>query len=226
VLAAKQATTTIPIVVGIAGSLVEEGLVASLARPGGNVTGLEIRDFELLGKRLELLKDAVPTLSRIAVLVSPTERQHDHVPRNIEAEARALSVQLQRVEADAPEAFEGAFAAMGHGKADALLIPEGPLFARNRHRLLELALRHRLPTACGGRHFAEAGCLLAYGVNVSDACQRSAVYIDKILKGAKPTELPVERPDKISLVVNRKTAEALGLTLSPVFLSQADEVIH
>jgi putative tryptophan/tyrosine transport system substrate-binding protein len=224
--AAKQATTTIPIVIGVENNMVEEGFVANLARPGGNLTGMELRAIELTGKRLQLLKEAVPTITRVAVLVNPTLSGHERVPGNIEAEARALGVQLQRVEAGGPDTFEAAFAAMAEASADALLIMEDAIFARNRHRLLDLARLHRLPTVSGGRHFAEAGSLLSYGADVREFCQRSAVLADKILKGAKPADLPVERADKFYLVVNLKTAQALGLTLSPVFLSQADEVLR
>jgi putative ABC transport system substrate-binding protein len=223
--AVKQATTTIPIVIGVESNVVEEGLVAGLARPGGNLTGMELWDLELTGKRLQLLKDAVPTTARVAVLVNPTLSVHERVPGHIAPEARALGVQLQRVEADGPDTFEAAFAAMAQGGADALLIMEGATFARNRQRLLELARLHRLPTMAGGRHFAEAGSLLSYGADVRELCQRSAVLVDKILKGAKPSDLPVERADKFYLVVNLKTAQALGLMLSPTFLVQADEVI-
>jgi ABC-type uncharacterized transport system substrate-binding protein len=224
--AAKQATTTIPIVIGVENNMVEEGFVANLARPGGNLTGMELRAIELTGKRLQLLKEAVPTITRVAVLVNPTLSGHERVPGNIEAEARALGVQLQRVEAGGPDTFEVAFAAMAEASADALLIMEDAIFARNRHRLLDLARLHRLPTVSGGRHFAEAGSLLSYGADVREFCQHSAVLVDKILKGAKPADLPVERADKFYLVVNLKTAQALGLTLSPVFLSQADEVLR
>jgi putative ABC transport system substrate-binding protein len=226
VRAAKQATTTIPIIIGVATELVEQGFVESLARPGGNLTGLDIRDLELLGKRLELLREAIPTISRVAVLVNAASRHQDQVPNNIEPEARALGVQLQRVEADGPETFEGAFATMVQGGANALMILEAAPFARHRQRLAELALQHRLPTMTGSRSFAEAGSLLAYGVSILELCQRSAVFVDKILKGAKPATLPVERAYKFSLVVNLKTAQALGLTLSPVFLLRADETIE
>jgi putative tryptophan/tyrosine transport system substrate-binding protein len=225
VQAVKQVTTTIPIVIGVESNVVEEGLVAGLARPGGNLTGMELRDLELTGKRLQLLKEAVPTIARVAVLVDPILSVHKRVPDNIESEARALGMQLQRVEAGGPDTFEAAFAAMEQGGADALLIMEGATFARNRQRLLDLALLHRLPTMSGGRHFAEAGSLLAYGADVREICQRSAVLVDKILKGATPTTLPVERADRFYLVVNLKTAQALGLTLSPTFLFQVDEVI-
>lgn len=225
-LAAKQATTTIPIVVGVANELVALGLVESLARPGGNLTGLDLRRNDLMRKRLELLKDAVPTLSRVAVLVDPMNPLYAGVPQNIAPEARALSVQLQRVEARRLEAFEGAFAAMVQGRADALMLPEGPPFgARERQRLLELALQHRLPTICSHRGWSQDGCLLTYGAYVEDLCERSAGLVDKILKGATPAHLPVELAHEFYLAVNLKTAETLGLRLPPTFLAQADEVI-
>jgi putative ABC transport system substrate-binding protein len=187
---------------------------------------MELLDVELAGKRLELLKEAVATITRVAVLVDPTYRGHDHIPDRIEREAQALGVQLQRVEASSAEAFEAAFAAMGQGGAEALMMMDTALFARHRQRLLELAVRYRLPTMSGGRHFAEAGSLLAYGAYPRDLCHRSAVLVDKILKGAKPANLPIEQPTTFKLVINLKTAQALGLTLPPLFLAQADEVLR
>src|SRR5262249_16698235 len=188
-------------------------------------TGMELRAIELTGKRLQLLKEAVPTIARVAVLVNPTLSGHEGVPGNIEAEARALGVQLQRVEAGSPDAFEAAFAPLGQAGADGLLIMEDAIFARNRQRLLELARLYRLPTMSGGRHFAEAGSLMSYGADVRDLCQRSAVLVDKILKGATPANLPVERADKFYLVVNLQTAQGPRLTLAPTVLVQAGEVI-
>lgn len=223
--AAKQATTAIPLVVGVGVDFVEHGLVASLARPGGNVTGLEHRDIDLTGKRLELLKQAVPTAARVAVLIDPANPAHAPIPRNIEAEARALRVELQRVKADGPEAFDKAFAAMARGRANALMIPEGAMFSRNRQRIFELATANRLPTISGGQHFAVAGSLVSYGANVSDICRRSAVFVDKILKGSKPADLPVERPAKFELVVNLKTAKAIGVAVPTDLLARADRVI-
>lgn len=224
--AAHQATKSIPIVIGVAGFLVEQGMAASLARPGGNVTGFEHADIELGGKRLQLLKEAIPGIARVAVLVDPTMRVYDAVPRNFEPEARSLGVRLQRVEAGSPDDFEGAFAAMVRERADALIIADLPLFIRNSRRLFELALIHRLPTISGYRRYAEAGSLIAYGANVADLCRRSATYVDKILKGARPSDLPVERPDKFDLVINRKTATALGLTIPSSLVISADEVIQ
>jgi putative ABC transport system substrate-binding protein len=225
VLAAKRATVTIPIVVGVARDLVEQGIVSSLARPGGNITGMELRDSEIIGKRLELLKQTLPKASRVAVLVNPKDPSHAHVPGNIEPEARILRVQLQRLEASGPQAFDKAFSAMVQGRADALLLPESAMLSENRRRIFELAMSKRLPTAAGGPHFAEAGSMLSYGANVRDICRRSAIFVDKILKGTKPADLPVERPAKFDLVVNLKTAKKIGLTIPQSVLYRADKVI-
>ena len=224
-LAAKQATTTIPIVVGVAIDLIEKGLAESLPRPGGNLTGLELRPVELAGKRLQLFKETVPTITRVAVLVDPAWTAHTSIPNAIAREARALGVQLQRVEARTPAAFEAAFAAMARGRADALMIMESEVFAAHRQQLATLALRHRLPAMSYGPHHAEAGSLLAYGADPRELCQRSAVFVDKILKGAKPADLPIERAHKFPFVINLKTAKALGLTISPSLLARADHVI-
>ncbi|MSP37798.1 MAG: ABC transporter substrate-binding protein [Deltaproteobacteria bacterium] len=226
VLTAKQATATIPIVVGVSIDLVEQGIVFSLAHPGGNITGMELRDTEIIEKRLEILKEALPKASRVAVLVNSNDPGHAIIPKNIEPEARALKVRLQRVEASAPDAFAKAFVAMVQGRTDALLIPEGSMFSQNRQRLLELAISKRLPTAAGGSHFADAGSLLSYGANVGDLCRRSATVVDKILKGRKPTELPVERAQKFEFVVNLKTAKQIGVTVPPNVLVRADRVIR
>jgi putative tryptophan/tyrosine transport system substrate-binding protein len=224
--AVKRATATIPIVFGVAINSVEEGLVAALSRPGGNVTGLELRDIELTGKRLQLLKEALPTVSRVAVLVNPDLPGHEHVPGNVEPQARALGIQLQRVEARTPETFEAAFSAMVQARAHAAIIMDGTMFARHRHRIFDIALKRKLPTMSGGRHFAEAGGLIAYGAFPRELCQRSAVLVDKILKGAKPADLPVELGDRFYLVLNLKTAKALGLTIPASILVQADQVIE
>ena len=225
VLATKQATATIPIVVGIARDLVEQGIVSSLARPGGNITGMEARDSEIIGKRLELLKQAIPKISRVAVLVNPNDPGHAAIPGNIESEARGLRVQLQRVEASGAEALDKAFASMVRGRADALLLPESPMFSGNRRRISEFAIAKRLATAAGGPHFAETGTLLSYGASVFDLCQRSAFFVDKILKGAKPGDLPIERPTKFDLVINLKTAKQIGVTVPQNVLARADKVI-
>jgi len=226
VLAAKRATTTIPIIAGVARDLVELRIVSSLARPGGNVTGMELRDSEIIGKRLELLKQVLPKASRVAVLVNPNDPGHAVVPANIEAEAGALRVQLQRVEASSSEEIDKAFAAMAQNRADALLLPESAILSANRHRIFELAISRRVPTAAGGSHFAEAGSLISYGANIGDICRRSAVFVDKLLKGSKPAELPVERPSKFETVVNLKTARAIGVKIPADVLAKADKVIR
>jgi putative ABC transport system substrate-binding protein len=223
--AAKRATTTIPIVIGLASNLVEQGLVASLARPGGNLTGMDYRVVAVVTKQLEGLKEAVPTISRVAVLVNPINPTHQGILPDLEPAARALGVQLLQVEAGTPTAFEAAFAAMVQGGAEALLIVNEAMFSAHRQPLLALALRYRLPTVSYGRHFAEAGSLLAYGADSRELCQRSTVFVQKILHGATPANLPVERVDKFPWVINLKTAEALGLTLPPTVLFLADEVL-
>lgn len=225
-LAAKQATTSIPIVVGVAIDLVEIGLTESIARPGGNLTGLELRPVGLAGKRLQLFKEAVPTITRVAVLVDPAWKAHTSIPGVIAREARTLGVQLQRVEAHTPAAFETAFAAMARGRADALMIMESDVFAAHREQLAALAIRHRLPTMSYGPHHAEAGSLLAYGADPRELCQRSAVFVDRILKGTKPADLPIERASRFPFVINLKTAKVLGLTLSPSLLARAERVIN
>lgn len=225
ILALKQATTTIPIVAGVSRDTVELGIVASLARPGGNITGMELRDNEILGKRLEILKETVPRASRVAVIVNSNDTGHASIPKNIEPAARALKLRLQRVEVSGPEAFDKAFAAMLQGRADALLIPEGSMFSQNRQRIFELATSKRLPTAAGGSQFTDAGSLLSYGANIRDMCRRSATLVDKILKGRKPADLPVERADKFEFVVNLKTAKQIGMTIPPNVLARADRII-
>jgi putative tryptophan/tyrosine transport system substrate-binding protein len=223
--AAKRATTTIPIVTAVSNESVEEGLVASLARPGGNLTGLELRTSEVVGKRLEFLKAAVPRISRVAVLSDPAEPAFAGVPRPLAREAQALGVQLQRVEAGEPATFEAVFTAMVAGGADALLIMESALFAARRPQLLALALRHRLPTMAYGRHYAEAGRLMSYGADARELCQRSALFVHKILQWATPADLPIERA-MLQFVINLKTAQALDVTIPAVLLFQADEVIR
>ncbi|MGH7827481.1 MAG: ABC transporter substrate-binding protein [Candidatus Binatia bacterium] len=226
VRALKRATATIPIILGVSRNLVELGIVASLARPGGNITGMDLRDSEIIGKRLELLKEALPKTSRVAVLVDPHDAGHANIPKHIQQEAHALRVQMQRVEASGPEAFGEAFAAMVHDQTDALILPESAMLSQNRHRIFKIAISKRLPTAAGGSHFAEAGSLISYGASVFDVCQRSALFVDKILKGAKPVDLPVERPAKFELVINLKTAKQIGVTIPPNTLARADRVIR
>jgi len=224
--AAKQATTTIPIVVGLASFDATPGLVESLARPGGNLTGLDSMHTEVVGRRLALLKEVVPTITRVALLVDPTNPSHIGGLHNLAAEAQTLGVQLQSIEVNAPETLEGALAAIIEGGAEALMF-EGPLFSGNTlQRILAFASRHRLPTVSGGRNYTTAGVLLGYGMAAYDQCHRSAVFVDKILKGAKPADLPVERAYKFELIVNLQAAKALGLTIPPAVLFQANEVIQ
>jgi putative tryptophan/tyrosine transport system substrate-binding protein len=225
-LAAKQATTTIPIVVAVSEDLVAEGIVASLAWPGGNITGQNLRDPELAGKRLELLKEAVPTITQVAVLVHAADRAHDRVPGHIAAEAQALGVRLQRVAVGDVGTFDRAFGMVTDSGAEALMVMDSAMFNAHREHILEFARTHRLPTVCGVRPYAEAGCLMAYAPDIFDMMRRAAVFVDKILKGAKPGDLPVEQPVKFELVINLKTAKALGLTIPPTLLFQADEVIR
>jgi putative ABC transport system substrate-binding protein len=222
ILAARQATTTIPIVVGSGGDLVAQGIIASFARPGGNITGLTLLT-SLDSKRLELLKEAVPTVTRVALLFNPANPSNPST--TIEAAGRALGMQVQRVEVHHPDALDAAFLAITAGGADALLMHDDSVFITLAERIAEFALQHQLPTIGVRGRFAQAGCLLAYGVHPTDRFRRAAVYVDKIFKGAKPADLPVERADRLFLVVNLKTAKTLGLTLPPTVLVLADEVI-
>ena len=226
VLAAKHATTTIPIVMAGVAYPVESGLVSSLARPGGNITGLASLQHELIGKRLELLKAVLPTVSRVAVLWNPANPAHAVAVREADVATQALGVQLHLVEARGPDAFDRAFAAMTRAHAGALLVLGDPLVFEHRRRLVELAVRSRLPTMHNIRPYVETGGLMAYGPRTTDLRRRAAVYVDKILKGAKPADLPVEQPTTFELIINLKTAEALGLTIPPTLLFQADEVIR
>jgi putative ABC transport system substrate-binding protein len=226
VLAAKQATATIPIVVGAAGDLVAQGLVESLAQPGGNITGMTFFGPELDGKRLERLKAAAPQITRVAVLVNPVNPVSARSPAGLAAEAQTLGVQLHRVEARDPSEFEGAFAAIIESRADALLVANDAVFHAHRHRIIvALAATHRLPAISGIPGFAEAGGLIQYGDSALEMVRRAATHVAEILKGAKPGELPVERPMQFELVINLKTAKELGLTIPPTVLFQADEVM-
>ncbi len=221
---AQHATTTIPIVMAVSGDPVGEGFVASLARPGGNITGLSSRAPELSGKRLELLQEAVPHLSRVAAL------WHRDAPigpylKETQAAAQALGLQLQALEVGSPDALDQAFAAMTREHADALVVLPSAQIGSHQRVVAELAMTHQLPTMFGGRGDAEAGGLMSYGPNYADFYRRAATYVDKILKGTKPADLPVEQPMKFELIINLKTAQALGITIPPLILFQADEVI-
>ena len=228
-LAAKQATRTIPIVFTWAADPVGSGLVTSLARPGGNVTGLSLLAPELVGKRLELLKQAVPGGSRVAALWLPGylgERTEKDMLEAADVAARALGVRLQVVEARGPEDFDRAFSDMTRARAGAVTVQSTGIFFIERQRLVDLAAKNRLPAMYLVREFVDAGGLMSYGANVADLHRRAATYVDKILKGAKPADLPVEQPTKFELVINAKTAKALGLSIPPSLLQRADEVIQ
>ena len=228
-LAAKQATRTLPIVFAAAADPVGSGLVTSLARPGGNVTGLSILAPELVGKCLELLKQAVPGVSRVAVLWQPGalgERTDKDMLKGAEVAARALGVRLQFVEARGPADFDRAFSDMTRARAGALTVLASTMFVNERRRLVDLAAKNRLPAVYPWREFVDAGGLMSYGPNLADLFRRAATYVDKILKGAKPGDLPVEQPTKFELVINLKTAKALGLTIPPSLLQRADQVIE
>jgi putative tryptophan/tyrosine transport system substrate-binding protein len=225
-LAAKHATTTVPIVMAGVGDPVGSGLVASLAQPSGNVTGLAALSPELAGKQLEFLKDVLPTVSRVAVLWNPANPVHALQVRAADVVAQALGVQLHLLEARGPDTFDSAFAAMTSAHAGALLVLGDSMFLQHRRRLAELAATSRLPTMHNVRPYVEAGGLMAYGPSPLDILRRAATYVDKILQGAKPADLPVEQPTKFDLVINLKTAQALGLTIPPSVLFQATEVIR
>jgi putative ABC transport system substrate-binding protein len=224
--AVKHATSTIPIVMAASGDPVETGFVTSLARPGENVTGLSLFAPELSGKRLELLKEAVPAIAHVAVLANPANPTTAAQLRETQRAAQALQVQLHLVEVRGLHDLEHAFAAIRSLRADALLVLLEPMFMSQRARLVELTATGRLPAMYGFREDAEAGALMAYGPNCPDMFRRAATYVDKILKGAKPAALPVEQPTKYELILNLKTAKALGITLPPTLLILADEVIR
>jgi putative ABC transport system substrate-binding protein len=225
-LAAKKATRTIPVVFVGVGEAVEGGLVASLARPGGNLTGLTVLNPEISGKRLELLKESLPSISRVAVLTNPGNPIHTIFWRETRTAAQTLGLQLQPIKVRAPEDFDEALRAATSGRADALLAFDDPLTVGYRARLVALAAKYRLPTMYGLREFPDAGGLLSYGPNFPDQYRRTAIYVDRILKGARPADLAIEQPTKFELVINRKTAKTLGVTIPPSLLLRADEVIE
>jgi putative ABC transport system substrate-binding protein len=225
-LAAKNATSEIPIVMASAGDPVASGFVETLARPGGNITGLSQIAPELAGKRLELLKEIVPELTRVAVLWNPEGTTSPLAWKESQPPARALGLQLHSMEARSGNDFDKAFEEAAAGRAGAVAIMPDPLFAGNVRRIADLAAKSRLPSIFHLREFADAGGLLAYGVDRSAMFRRAATYVDKILKGARPGDLPVEQPTRFELVINLKTAQALGLTIPSSVLLRADEVIQ
>jgi putative ABC transport system substrate-binding protein len=226
VLPAKQATGTIPIVFPVHTDPVGAGLVASLARPGGNVTGLSFSSEDLTGKRMELLKETIPEVSRMAVLWNSPNAAAFVQLKAAEVAARALAVSLQVVEVQGAEDLERAFRVATQGPSGALLVVDDPTTFLLRKRIVGLAAKSRLPAMYGPREFAIDGGLMSYGANLEDMFRRAATYVGKILKGAKPADLPVEQPTKFELVINLKTAKALGLTIPPSLLGRADEVIE
>jgi ABC-type uncharacterized transport system substrate-binding protein len=227
--AAKEATTTVPIVVPVMGDPLGDGLVASLARPGGNITGMTFLGPELATKRLELLKQAVPAISRVAALWHPGaygESTMREMMGKMEAAASALLVQLQLVEVRGAAEFDRAFLAMARERADALIVLPSPMLFSERGHIVDLATRHRLPSIAMAREFADLGGLMAYGASIRDLWRRAAGYVDIILQGTKPADVPVQQPTKFELVINLKTAKALGLEIPPTLLVAADEVIE
>jgi len=224
--AARQTTKTIPIVVPAANDPVESGLVASLARPGGNITGTAVSTIDLAGKRLELLKEALPKLSRVAVLWSPPYEAASLQWKETQAAARRLGLALQSLEVKDPKDFPGAFSAMTRKRPDALLTFVSPLTTAYRPIVVEFATKHRLPTMFAVREDVGAGGLMSYAANVPHIFRRAAGYIDKILKGTKPGDLPIEQPTEFELVINMKTAKTLGLTIPQTLLLRADQVIE
>ena len=228
VRAAKNATKTIPIVmVGTGADPVEAGLVESLARPGGNVTGLTNLTRELGGKRLELLKEAVPKVARVAVLYDPANPASVlEVKEVLPVAARALGLTIQPWEVRAADDFEKVFAALNKQRPDGLYVLAGPLMSANQKRIAGFALKSRLPSMYGNREAVDAGGLMSYGADLADSYRRVAIYVDKILKGAKPADLPVEQPTKFELVINLKTAKQIGVTIPQRVLGRADKVIR
>ncbi len=225
--AAMKSTATIPIVIATAGNPAGDRLIGSFARPGGNVTGLTmLAGPELGGKYLELLKEAAPRVSRVAVLWNPLTAPHTALLKEAGTAARALGLDLQPVSARQPDEIEGAFAAMSGARADGLVVLPDAIFLNLRARIAGLASKSRLPAMYGFREEAEAGGLMSYGASLPELIRRAAGYVDRILKGAKPADLPVERPTRFELVINLKTAKALGLTIPQSLLLRADEVIQ
>jgi putative ABC transport system substrate-binding protein len=227
VVAAKNASARTPIVMFLAIDPVGAGLVASLARPGGNVTGLTVNaGREIYGKQLEMLKTAFPRVSRVAILVNPVYPLYAESRRQIESAAHALRLQQQVTEIRDAGEFDGAFAALTANHPDAIFVPLDSLFYQHRLRLAQLAAKTGLPAMWGAREHAEAGGLMAYGANLPDLARRAASYVDKILKGAKAGDLPVEQPSTFDLVINMKTAKAMHLAISPSLLLQANQLIE
>jgi len=224
---AKEATSTIPIVMMVGGDPVASGFVASLARPGGNITGLATLRPELSGKRLELLKEIVPELLRVAFVASPNNRDYADEKKEIELAAAAFGIKLRVLDVKIPKDVDTAFQTATREKANAVLFRvAGPLAAAQRPQIAAFAVKHRLPTMYDIAEYVEAGGLMSYGVSAIDLARRAATYVDKILKGAKPADLPVEQPIKFEFIINLKAAKQIGLTIPPNVLARADKVIR
>src|SRR5262245_6699440 len=226
VQAAQKATQTIPIVMTLVSDPVEDHIVTSLARPGGNVTGLSLMHPELSGKRLGLLKEVSPRVSRVAVFWSSSTPAYRVILSETETAARALGVQLRVVEVRGPTDFDGAFAAITKERVGALVVLPDAMFRNQHRRIIDLAAKNRLPAMYWSRELVDGGGLMAYGANFPDVFRQAATFVDKILKGAKPGDLPIEQPARLELAVNLKTAKALGLTIPPSVLGRADHVIE
>jgi len=226
-LAAKAATTTIPIVFAVADDPVRLGLVANLARPGGNATGINFFVGELVAKRLELLRELVPAATRVAVLVNPANAPNTEVTlRDVEAAARAMGLQIQVLNASTTREIDSAFASFMRERPDALFVGNDAFFTSRRVQFVTLAARDRIPAAYSNRDYVEAGGLMTYGTKIADAYRQAGTYAGRILKGAKPVDLPVVQSSKFELVINIQTAKLLGLTVPPMLLARADEVIE
>ena len=226
ILPAKQATTTIPIVMAVAVDPVATGIVPSIARPGRNITGLSLMAPELVGKQMQLLREVVPRVSRVAILWNPSNASNAPQLRDAREAARTLKVQLQALEARGPTEIDSAFAVMTRERANAVIVLADSTLVAHRARIADLAAKSRLPAMYGLTDHAAAGGLIAYGPNIADLYRRAAVYVDRILKGAKPSDLPIEQPTRFELILNLRTAKTLGLTIPPSILTRADQVIQ
>jgi putative ABC transport system substrate-binding protein len=224
--AARQATSTIPIVIMVAADPVGNALVSSLAHPGGNITGLSILLSDISAKRLQLFREAVPSIGHVAVLWNPASPYHKTLLKEVDAAAPSLRLRLLPIAVQGPGEFEGAFSSMAKAHVNALLVADDPMFLTSRTRLIELATKSRLPTMFAHSDFVPAGGLMSYGPNLSERFRVAATYVDKILKGAKPADLPVDQAVKLEFLINLKTAKALGLTIPPSLLLRADQVIE
>ena len=225
-LAVKKATSTIPIVIWNAGDAVDLGLVSNLARPGGNITGVSFVSSAISGKRLQLLKETLPGLSRVTLLLDPTNANNVSILHETEAAARTLGVQVQTAEVRGPGDIDNAFAATLRQRPDALIAAENAVTLNQRARITAFAATNRIPAMYPLRQFAEAGGLMSYGVETNELIDLLAKYIDKILKGAKPGDLPIEQPTKFDFIINLKTAKALGITIPQSLMARANEVIQ